>query len=96
MSETKVTFLRAGFYPANQRNLKSIQKALARKNVPPKKPLCVGHVNRLLCATSEQSFHVLYQHLICALFCDVIDLYCNLFTITMRLYSLFYTRFFLT
>jgi len=28
MIKTKVAFLEAGFYPANQSNLKSIQKAL--------------------------------------------------------------------
>jgi len=40
MSKTKVTFWRL-FHPANQSNLKSIQKALIgwKKVGPPKKPL---------------------------------------------------------
>jgi len=41
MFNIKVTFLEADFYPANQSNLKSIQKALIgwKKAGPPKKPL---------------------------------------------------------
>jgi len=41
MIKTKVAFWRAGFYLANQSNLKSFQKALIRwtKASPPKKPL---------------------------------------------------------
>jgi len=39
----------AGFYPANQSNLKGSQKALIgwKKAGPPKKPLLFDHVNRL-------------------------------------------------
>jgi len=52
MIKTKVAFWRADFYPANQSNLKSIQKALIgwKKAGPPKKPFCFDHVNRLLMA----------------------------------------------
>jgi len=41
MIKAKVAFLRAGFYPANQSNLKSFQKALIgwKKAGHPKKPL---------------------------------------------------------
>jgi len=41
MIKTKVAFWRAGFYPANQNSLKSIQKALIgwKKAGPPKKTL---------------------------------------------------------
>jgi len=41
MIKAKVTYLRAGFYPANQSNLKSFQKVLIgwKKTGPPKKPL---------------------------------------------------------
>jgi len=41
MIKTKVAFLEAGFYPANQSNLKSFQKALIgwKKSGPPKKSL---------------------------------------------------------
>jgi len=40
MIKTKVTFWRVGFYPANQSNLKSYQKALIGwKAGPPKTPL---------------------------------------------------------
>jgi len=41
MIKTKVAFWRAGFYPANQSNWKSSQKALIgwKKVGPPKKPL---------------------------------------------------------
>jgi len=41
MSRTKVAFWRAGFYPANQSNLKSMQKALIgwKKAGLPKEPL---------------------------------------------------------
>jgi len=43
-------FWRAGFYPANQSNLKSIQTSLIgwKKAGPPKKHFCFDHVNRLL------------------------------------------------
>jgi len=51
MIKTKVAFWgawRAGFYPANQSNLKSFLKALIgwRKNGPPKKLLLFWPVNR--------------------------------------------------
>jgi len=49
MIETKVTFLE-GFYPANQNNLKSFQKALIGwKKAGPLKinQFCFDHVNRL-------------------------------------------------
>jgi len=41
MTKTKVAFWRAGFYPANQSNLKSFQTTLIgwKKAGPPKKPL---------------------------------------------------------
>jgi len=41
MIKTKVVFWRADFYPNNQSNLKSFQKALIgwKKADPPKKPL---------------------------------------------------------
>jgi len=41
MIKTKVAFWRAGFYPANQSNLKSFLKDLIswKKAGPPKKPL---------------------------------------------------------
>jgi len=41
MIKTKMAFWRAGFYPANQSNSKSYQKALIgwKKPGPPKKPL---------------------------------------------------------
>jgi len=41
MIKTKVSCLEAGFYPANQNNLKSFQKALIgwKKAGLPKKPL---------------------------------------------------------
>jgi len=41
MIKTKVAFWKAGFYPANQSNLKSFQKALIgwKKVGLPKKPL---------------------------------------------------------
>jgi len=41
MIKTKMAFWRTGFYPANQSNLKSIQKGLIgwKKAGPPKKPL---------------------------------------------------------
>jgi len=41
MIKAKVTFWRAGFYPANQSNLKSFQKVLIgwKKAGPPKKPI---------------------------------------------------------
>jgi len=41
MIKTKVALLRAGFYPDNQSNLKSFQKALIgwKKAGPPKKPV---------------------------------------------------------
>jgi len=41
MIKAKVAFWRAGFYPANQSNLKSFQNALIgwKKAGPPKKPL---------------------------------------------------------
>jgi len=41
MIKTKVTFWRAGFYPANQSNLTGFQKALIgwKKAGLPKKPL---------------------------------------------------------
>jgi len=41
MIKTKVAFLEGRFYPANQNNLKSFQKALIgwKKASPPKKPL---------------------------------------------------------
>jgi len=41
MINTKVAFWRAGFYPANQSNLKSFQKTLIgwKKAGPPKNPL---------------------------------------------------------
>jgi len=43
MIKAKVAFWRAGFYPANQNNLKSFQKALIdwKKAGPPKKPLLI-------------------------------------------------------
>jgi len=49
MIKTKVGFWRAGFYPVNQSNLKSIQKALIgwKKAGPPKSHFCFDHVNRL-------------------------------------------------
>jgi len=49
MIKIKVAFWRAGFYPANQSNLKSVQKSLIgwKKAGPPKKPLLFDHVNRL-------------------------------------------------
>jgi len=41
MIKIKVAFWKAGFYPANQSNLKSFLKALIgwKKASPPKKPL---------------------------------------------------------
>jgi len=50
MIKTKVAFLEAGFYPANQSHLKSFQKALIGwlKADPPKKPLLFDYVNRLI------------------------------------------------
>jgi len=50
MIKTKVVFWRAGFYLANQSNLKDFQKALIgwKKAGPSKKPLLFDHVNRLL------------------------------------------------
>jgi len=49
IKKTKVPFWRAGFYPANQSNLKSFQKALigCKKVGPLKKPLLFDHENRL-------------------------------------------------
>jgi len=49
MIKTKVAFLKAGFYPANQSNMKSFQKALIgwKKAGPPKSHFCYNHVNRL-------------------------------------------------
>jgi len=46
----------AGFYPANQGNLKSFQKALIgwKKAGPPKSHFCFNHVNRL----NMPRFHV--------------------------------------
>jgi len=50
MIKTKVVFWRAGFYLANQSNLKSFQKSLIgwKKAGPSKKPLLFDHVNRLI------------------------------------------------
>jgi len=47
-SKQKWLFWRASFYPANQSNLKSIQKALIswKKAGPLKKHFCFDHVNR--------------------------------------------------
>jgi len=50
MIKTKVTFWSAGFYLANQSNLKSFQKTLIgwKKPVLQKIHFCFGHVNRLI------------------------------------------------
>jgi len=50
MIKIKVAFWRAGFYPANQSNLKSFQKALIGWKTPAlqKSHFCFDHVNRLL------------------------------------------------
>jgi len=50
MIKTKVAFLRAGFYPAKQSNLKSIQKARIgwKKAGSPKSHFCFDHVNKLI------------------------------------------------
>jgi len=47
--QNKWIFWRAGFYPANQNNLKSFQKALMswKKAGPSKSHFCFNHVNRL-------------------------------------------------
>jgi len=47
--KTKVAFWRAGFYPANQKNLKNFQKALFgwKKPALQKSHFCFDYVNRL-------------------------------------------------
>jgi len=49
MIKTKGFFWRADFYPANQSNLNSFQKALIgwKKAGPQKSHFCFDHVNRL-------------------------------------------------
>jgi len=50
MIKTRVAFWRAGFYPANQSNLKSFQKSLVgwKKSGPLKSHYCFDLVNRLI------------------------------------------------
>jgi len=58
MIKTKVDFLEGGFYPANQNNLKSFQKALIgwKKLALQKIHFCFDHVNRLYVGNFVQIF----------------------------------------
>jgi len=59
--QNKVAFCRAGFYPANQSNLNSIQKALIgwKKAGPPKSHCCFDHVNRLIVLSLESEVYAI-------------------------------------
>jgi len=63
MIKTKVAFWRAGFYPANQSNLKSYQKALIGWNRPAlqNSHFCFDHVNRLITAKPREHWRTFHD-----------------------------------
>jgi len=67
MIKTMVTFWRAGFYPANQNNLKCIPKALMAEKNPAlqKRRFCFDHVNRLIMLYFICSLHWMWNFLCC-------------------------------